>query len=451
MRASLSKSILNTLDLNALPPNNTAVTQNRNPNKSLTCYLVGGAVRDQLLGLPVSDRDWVVVGSSPKHMQELGYRAVGKDFPVFLHPETNEEYALARTEKKIAAGYHGFKFNADPDISLQQDLERRDLTVNAIAQTPSGELIDPYGGIKDLASRKLRHVSDAFVEDPLRVLRVARFAAQLWHLGFRVAPETLDLIYQIGQSGELESLTPERIFAELRKALQSQAPRRFFETLRESAVLTNLFPEIDALFGIPQPAKYHPEIDTGLHTMMVLDQTSRRSEDASVRFASVCHDLGKAETPPDILPRHYGHEKRGAKISEKLCRRLRVPSHYKDLSVLTAKLHTHSHNAFALRPRKLLTLLKLLDALRRPERFNQFLLICEADARGRSGFENRDYPQANYLRAARAELLKIDYAAIAREVADKQAIAATIETEQLHRLARYKKIRAGHLGQHHRD
>jgi tRNA nucleotidyltransferase (CCA-adding enzyme) len=405
-----------------------------------------------LLGLPVSDRDWVVVGSTPERMQELGYQPVGKDFPVFLHPQTREEYALARTEKKVAVGYRGFQFNADSNITLTQDLHRRDLTINAIAQSPTGALIDPTGGVADLENKILRHVSDAFVEDPLRVLRVARFSAQLAHLGFSVAPETLQLMEQIGQSGELASLAPERVFAELRRALQTRAPRRFFETLRRSRVLPYLLPEVDALFGVPQPAEHHPEIDSGMHTLMVLEQASGQTEDDVVRFASLCHDLGKATTPAELLPAHHGHEKRGAELAKHLCQRLKTPRQFADLAVLSARFHTHCHRAFELRPRSLLNLLTAFDARRRPERLDQFTLVCEADSRGRLGFENRAYPQAAYVRQAGRVLQQMDYAAIAREVAlqnqstdnsdNKRSVADAIRRQQLQCLSDFKKSHA---------
>lgn len=381
----------------------------------------------------------MVVGSTPEHMQKLGYLPVGQDFPVFLHPHTKEEYALARTERKVAVGYRGFKFNADPDITLKQDLQRRDLTINAIAQSPSGELIDPYQGLADLKRKRLRHVSDAFIEDPLRVLRVARFHAQFAHLGFSVAPETLALMRQIGERGELDALTPERVFTELRKALHAPSPARFFETLRDSNTLAHLFPEVDALFGVPQPAAHHPEIDSGVHTLLTLTQCCAISNDAAVRFASVCHDLGKATTPADKLPSHHGHEKRGAAIAAALCQRLKAPKHYAELATLTARLHTHSHRAFELRPRSLLNLFKSLDALRRPERLDQFLYVCEADSRGRLGFESRSYPQADYLRQARDLLGALDYGAIARSIVDKSLIADTIRQEQLSCLRNYKR------------
>ncbi len=365
-------------------------------------YLVGGAVRDELLGLPIRERDWVVVGARPEDLTSQGYKAVGKDFPVFLHPESREEYALARTERKTGPGYRGFETRFSPDVTLEQDLERRDLTINAIARNPeSGALIDPFGGQRDLNERWLRHVSPAFVEDPVRVLRVARFAARFAPLGFRVAPETLALMQEIAARGELDALVPERVWQETQRALELPAPRRFFEVLREAQALRVIFPEIDALFGVPQPEQWHPEIDAGLHTMMVLDQACRLSNDPVVRFAALMHDLGKAVTPKHELPSHKMHEHRGVDIIEKLCERLRVPNAYRELAVLASKYHLNAHRVLELRASTLLDLLENLDAFRRPERFEGWVLSCEADARGRKGLEDRDYPQSAFLRKAR--------------------------------------------------
>jgi tRNA nucleotidyltransferase (CCA-adding enzyme) len=365
-------------------------------------YLVGGAVRDELLGLPVRERDWVVVGARPEDLTRRGFKPVGKDFPVFLHPESKEEYALARTERKTGPGYHGFETRFSPDVTLEQDLERRDLTINAIARDPqTGELIDPFGGQRDLEERWLRHVSPAFVEDPVRVLRVARFAARFSSMGFRVAPETLALMQEIAARGELDALVPERVWQETQRALELPSPRRYFEVLREAHALPVIFPEIDALFGVPQPEQWHPEIDTGVHTMMVLDEACKLSSDPVVRFAALTHDLGKAATPKEELPSHKMHEQRGVAIIEKLCARLRIPNAYRDLAVLTSKYHLHAHRALELRPSTLLELLENLDAFRRPDRFECFVLACEADARGRLGFEHRDYPQSMHLLHAR--------------------------------------------------
>jgi tRNA nucleotidyltransferase (CCA-adding enzyme) len=363
-------------------------------------YLVGGAVRDRLLGRPAKERDWVVVGTTPAEMSALGFQPVGKDFPVFLHPETHEEYALARTERKTGPGYHGFAFYSAPGVTLEDDLRRRDLTVNALAEDEHGKLIDPYGGQRDLDARLLRHVSPAFAEDPVRVLRVARFAARFAPLGFKVAPETLTLMRQMVTNGEVGALVAERVWQETVKALATERPSVFFRVLRECDALARVFPELDRLFGVRQPEKHHPEIDTGVHVMLVLDQAARLSADNVVRFAALVHDLGKGTTPKDILPHHYGHEERGVKLVEALCERLRVPREYRELAVLAARYHGLVHRATELRPETVLRLLKDSDAFRRPQRFEQFLLACEADARGRTGFEDRLYPQADLLRRA---------------------------------------------------
>ena len=401
---------------------------------------MGGAVRDQLLGYPIMDRDWVVVGATPELMQELGYRPVGKDFPVFLHPDTKEEYALARTERKVSRGYRGFEFNTSLDVTLEQDLQRRDLTINAIAQSKSGRLIDPWNGQTDLQNRILRHVSPAFAEDPLRVLRVARFHARLSPLGFSVAPQTLDLMRSLSDSGELASLAPERVFAELIQSLQYANPRPFFDTLRECGALEKIFPEVDCLFGVPQVAEHHPEIDTGIHTMMVLSQTCRLSENLAARFAAICHDLGKGTTPKDLLPHHYGHEERGAKLAEKLTQRLKTPREYRDLAILTARYHTHCHRAFELKPGTLLKLLLSLDALRRSNRFKQYLLICESDYRGRLGLEERPYPQALYLQSLAKQVQTINASEIAsRAKAAGKPVADLIHRERLNVITAFKK------------
>ena len=360
-------------------------------------YLVGGAVRDKLLGLPVSERDYVVVGATPADMARLGFQPVGKDFPVFLHPETHAEYALARTERKTGPGYHGFAFYSASDVTLQDDLQRRDLTVNALAEDTDGKLIDPYGGQRDLEARLLRHVSPAFPEDPLRVLRVARFAARFAPLGFKIAPETLTLMRQMVASGEVDALVAERVWQETAKALATERPAVFFEVLRECGALARVFPELDRLFGVPQPEKHHPEIDTGVHVMMVLEQAARLSSDPVVRFAALVHDLGKGSTPKDMLPHHYGHEERSVKLVTALCERLRVPREHRELAVLAARFHGLVHRAAELRPETLLRLLKDCDAFRRPQRFAQLLLACEADARGRRGLQDRPYPQAALL------------------------------------------------------
>jgi tRNA nucleotidyltransferase (CCA-adding enzyme) len=364
-------------------------------------YLVGGAVRDELLGLDIHERDWVVVGARPEDLTALGYRAVGRDFPVFLHPQTHEEYALARTERKSGPGYRGFVMSASPDVTLEQDLERRDLTINAIAKDiDSGKLIDPYGGQRDISARVLRHVSDAFIEDPVRVLRIARFAARFAHLGFTVAPETLQLMREIAASGELDALVPERVWQETERALGERAPQVFFKTLRDGDALKHIFPEVDALFGVPQPAKWHPEIDTGVHTLMVLEQAARLTDDKVVRFAALTHDLGKAHTPKEKWPSHAGHEVASVKLLEVLCDRLRVPNDYRECAAGVARHHGVAHRALEIRPSTALDLLEHLDAFRRPARFEQFVLACEADIRGRTGLEQQPYPQADYLRLA---------------------------------------------------
>ena len=357
-------------------------------------YLVGGAVRDKLLGNPVKDRDWVVVGTTPEEMLENGFKAVGKDFPVFLHPETKEEYALARTERKSGKGYKGFTFHTSPDVTLEEDLQRRDLTINAIAEDANGNLIDPYHGAADIKAGLLRHVSDAFIEDPLRVLRIARFAATL---GFKIAPETSRLLKEISESSELEALVPERVWIETEKALAGNYPARFILVLRSCNALSKLFPEIEALFGVPQPKEHHREIDTGLHTIMSLNQSARLSDDPQIRFATLVHDLGKATTPKSELPSHHGHEVRGVKIIDKLCQRYRIPNKYTELAKCVSKYHLDCHRIMEMKPATVLKKLEQLDAFRRPERFEQFLIACKADARGRAGFEDRDYPQAVYF------------------------------------------------------
>ena len=402
-------------------------------------YLVGGAVRDEQLGLPVKERDWCVVGATPAEMKAAGYKQVGKDFPVFLHPDTGEEYALARTERKTAAGYHGFEFHTDPGVTIEEDLGRRDLTVNAIAEDGDGNLVDPYGGIADIRNRILRHVSDAFIEDPVRVLRVARFAARFAHLGFVIAPETLALMRQITADGEIDALVPDRVWKETETALLGRDSRVYFETLRECGALAVLFPEIDRLFGVPQPKQWHPEVDTGVHVMMVLDQAAKLSPDLEVRFAALVHDLGKGTTRKHALPSHPGHERRGVKLIRRLAERLPVPNACRDLGILVSEYHTHCHRAFELRAATILRMLEATDAFRRPRRFEQFLLACEADARGREGLEDRDYTQVDLLRGAFAAASGIDAAAIAASHEGK-AIGEAIRSE---RLAAVEAFRAG--------
>ena len=363
-------------------------------------YLVGGAVRDHLLGHPYHEKDYVVVGASPNQMLNLGYQPVGKDFPVFLHPETKEEYALARTERKSGTGYHGFEFHTDTSVTLEQDLIRRDLTINAMAMDEAGHVHDPYNGQQDLADRVLRHVSDAFIEDPLRVLRVARFAARYHAMGFHVATETLDLMRQLTESGELNTLTPERVWKETSRALMESHADIYFEVLRSCGALKVLFPEIDALFGVPQRPEYHPEIDCGIHTMMSLQQACRQNYDLDVRFAVLVHDLGKALTPAEELPRHIMHEERGVQPVTELCERFKVPTFTKQLAIAVCKEHLKCHQALNLKPGTLWRLLQRLDVLRRPERVEAFVQACECDSRGRLGLEDRAYPQAQYVREA---------------------------------------------------
>ncbi|MGR8940770.1 MAG: multifunctional CCA addition/repair protein [Gammaproteobacteria bacterium] len=364
-------------------------------------YLVGGAVRDTLLNLPVSERDWVVIGETPESMRHQGFRPVGKDFPVFLHPDSKEEYALARTERKTAPGYKGFAVNASADVTLAQDLLRRDLTINAMAMTADGRIIDPYGGQADLEKRILRHVSPAFAEDPVRILRIARFAARYQNLGFTVAPETTALMQQMVAAGEADFLVAERVWTELVKALQEPCPAAFFQVLRDCHALAPVFPEIDRLFGVPQPERHHPEIDTGLHTLMCLEQAARLSAKPSVRFAALTHDLGKGVTPKENWPHHYDHEQKGLAVLDAMCARLRVPNAYKTLALLVARYHTHCHKVFELRPGTLTDTLGALGAFKpKHALLEDFLLACEADARGRTGFENRPYPQADFIRGA---------------------------------------------------
>ena len=363
-------------------------------------YLVGGAVRDALLHLPVTEQDWVVVGATPEQLLEQGYQQVGRDFPVFLHPVSREEYALARTERKSGNGYTGFECHAAPDVSLEQDLLRRDLTINAIARDAHGALIDPYHGVRDLNDRVLRHVSAAFSEDPLRVLRVARFAARFAHLGFTVAPDTQALMQQMADDGELAHLTPERVWKETEKALLTQDPQVYFQVLRDCGALKVLFPEVDRLFGVPAPAKWHPEIDTGIHTLMTLKIAAELSPAVDVRFSALCHDLGKGLTPPEHWPHHPGHGPAGVKLVEELCRRLRVPNPVRDLALLVAEHHDLIHTINRLRPETLLKLFDSIDVWRKPQRLEQMIMTSEADARGRTGLEHNPYPQGDYLRAA---------------------------------------------------
>lgn len=391
-------------------------------------FLVGGAVRDKLLGLKPKEHDWVVVGSTPDEMLKLGYKQVGKDFPVFLHPETHDEYALARTERKTAPGYHGFEMFAAPDVTLEEDLLRRDLTVNAIAETPNGELVDPFNGQQDLQDRILRHVSPAFSEDPVRILRVARFAARFAHLDFTVAPDTNDLMQTMVKAGEVDALVPERVWAETNKALGEQTPSRFFEVLRECGALKKLFPEINSLFGVPQPEKHHPEIDTGVHTMMVLEQAAKFSTDNEVRFAALLHDLGKGTTPKNEWPKHIAHEQRGVPLVKNLCDRYRVPGNYRELAELVTQYHLHYFRIGEMRPDTIVKTLEKLDAFRRPERFEQFLIACESDSRGRLGFEDKKPEQTEMMSKLYQAAAKINTEALLEQGLSGAAIGKQLQT-----------------------
>ena len=373
-------------------------------------YRVGGAVRDKLLNYPSDENDWVVVGATPQKMVDLNYVPVGSDFPVFIQPETGEEYALARTERKSGHGYQGFTFHADENISLEEDLVRRDLTINAMAEDQDGSLIDPYGGQRDLSDKLLRHVSDAFTEDPLRVLRVARFAARYHHLGFTIAPETLALMTSITASGELGYLVAERVWKETERALGEHSADIYIQTLRDCGALKALFPEVDCLFGVAQRADFHPEIDTGIHILMALQQSAKLSDNSAIRFAVLVHDLGKGITPEHILPSHSGHEARGVALVDNLCDRLKVPNHFRQLALAVTEYHLMCHKALELEPESILGLLKGIGALKSSERLEDFLLCCEADARGRTGFEDRDYPSADYLRAALSKVTDVSIA-----------------------------------------
>lgn len=424
----------------------------RQYDAAMQVLLVGGAVRDALLGLPVRERDWVVVGGTPAELEAQGYSRVGHDFPVFLHPVTKEEHALARTERKRGRGYHGFEVDADPSVTLEQDLLRRDLTVNAMALAAAdaaalaagdrgalARVVDPHGGRADLEARVLRHVSPAFVEDPLRVLRVARFAARFAPLGFTVAPATLALMRGIAASGELGTLAAERVWTELARALGEPAPQAFVKVLRDCGALAALFPELDRLFGVPQPAQHHPEIDSGVHTLMVLEQAARLSPDLEVRFAALVHDLGKGTTPAEMLPKHIGHEQRGARLVAELCQRLKAPRACAELAELVARHHLIAHRALELRPSTALELLEHLDSFRRPQRAAQFLAACEADARGRTGRENAPWPQRARLEAAHAAARGVDAQAIAAACAAEgvkgEGIAARLRAARVAAIA----------------
>lgn len=397
-------------------------------------YCVGGAVRDELLGLTVQDHDYVVVGATPEEMTALGYRPVGKDFPVFLHPETHEEYALARTERKTAKGYKGFQVYAAPEVTLEQDLARRDLTINAIARDQQGRLIDPHGGIADLHAGVLRHVSPAFSEDPVRILRLARFAARF--AGFRVADETLALMGEMVESGEVDALVPERVWQELAKGLMEARPSRMFEILRQCGALGKILPEVERLFGVPQPPQHHPEIDTGVHVMLVVDYAAAQRYSLPVRFAALTHDLGKGTTPVEILPRHIGHEERGEGLVKQLCQRLRIPNDCRDLAIIVAKFHGKAYRVLEMRPDTVVQFLHDTDALRQPQRFETFLQACESDLRGRPGFETRPFPEADFMRRALAAATAVDAGAIAGQCATPEKIRAAIFDARVQAVAR---------------
>ncbi|HDL4654482.1 TPA: multifunctional CCA addition/repair protein [Mannheimia haemolytica] len=399
-------------------------------------YLVGGAVRDQLLGLPVKDRDFLVVGAAAEQLLAQGFQQVGADFPVFLHPETKEEYALARQERKNGNGYNGFICDFSPNVTLEQDLIRRDLTINAIAQDENSTLFDPYGGVQDLENRLLRHVSPAFSEDPLRVLRVARFAARFHSFGFTIAPETLKLMREMVQSGELKHLTAERVWLETQKAFETDNPHVYFDILRLIGALKVLFPELDRLFGVPQPPQHHPEIDSGKHTLMVLQQAKRLAKKAenptALLFAALCHDLGKGLTPADILPHHYGHEVKGIQPTRELANRLKIPTEIKDFALLVTEYHTHCHKMAELRPETVIKLFNSLDVWRKPNRFFDFLFACEADARGRLGFEQRNYPQPELAKKYYQAAIEIDVQQVIQDGFEKQAIREELNKRRVY-------------------
>ncbi len=396
-------------------------------------YMVGGAVRDRLLGRPVDERDWVVVGAHKGDLEALGYRLVGRSFPVYLHPETAEEYALARTETKTGPGYRGFEIVADEKVTLEEDLARRDLTINAIAEDADGNLIDPYGGARDIEDRVLRHVSDAFREDPVRILRVARFAARFQELGFCVADETLQLMQKMVTEGEADTLVPERIWRETESALGEARPEVFFQVLRDCGALEKVYPEVDRLFGVPQPKRWHPEIDTGIHILMALRQAARLRASSEARFAVLTHDLGKAVTPREEWPGHIGHEERSVELVKQLCDRLGAPNRYRDLATHVARFHGVCHRAQELQPKTILKVLEAVDAFRRPERFADFLVACEADARGRTGIEDHPYPQAIFFGAA------LDAAS---QISSRQFEKDGLEGEQLGKAIRKARLEA---------
>lgn len=398
-------------------------------------YLVGGAVRDEFLGLAISDRDWVVVGATPEDMTAAGYTPVGRDFPVFLHPDTRDEHALARTERKSGHGYHGFVFHTGADVTLEADLARRDLTINAIARADDGTLVDPYGGRADLDARVLRHVSEAFSEDPVRLLRLARYYARFAPLGFTVADETMTLARDMVAAGEIDHLVPERVWAEMERALMGTEPQLFFHLLRATGALAIVLPELDALFGVPQPVHYHPEIDSGVHTLLVLTQSARAEAGLAARYAALCHDFGKGTTPADLLPGHRGHEERGVAPTDAASARLGVPRRLRETARLITRWHTHLHRIDELRPGTVLKLLEAMDAFRRPERLEDLITVCAADVRGRLGYEDRAYPQADRIRAALAAAAAIDGAALAERGLKGPEIGRTLRQERIRAIA----------------
>jgi tRNA nucleotidyltransferase (CCA-adding enzyme) len=406
-------------------------------------YLVGGAVRDELLGRPVGERDWVVVGATPAELESRGYQSVGRDFPVYLHPDTREEYALARLERKVAPGYRGFTTEFSPSVTLEQDLARRDLTVNAMARDSSGNIIDPFGGRKDLEKRVLRHVSPAFAEDPVRILRVARFIARFASLGFSVAPETSTLIRRMVESGEADALVPERVWRELARALDESTPRAALELLRETGALRVILPELDALFGVPQRPEWHPEVDTGEHTLLALQVAASRGASQAVRFAVLVHDLGKALTPRSEWPRHHAHETLGLPAIEALCARLKIPQEHRELGLLASRFHTHVHRGLELRPSTLLELLEHCDAFRRPARFTEFLEACECDARGRLGFAEKPYPQRARVEQALEIARAISLSESERTGLDGAAIGERLRSKRLAALKRIAHVSQG--------
>lgn len=402
-------------------------------------YLVGGAVRDKLLGRPVTEQDWVVVGATPEQLQAQGFTPVGKDFPVFLHPHTKEEYALARTERKTGHGYAGFSFYCGEEVTLEEDLVRRDLTINAMAEDEHGNIIDPYKGQADLQQKILRHVSHAFTEDPVRILRIARFAARYHHYGFHVADETIALMQTMVSNGEVDHLVAERIWKETERALAEPNPEIFIQVLRDCHALEKIFPEINALFGVPQTAVHHPEVDTGIHTLMSLQQAVKLTINTCIRFATLVHDLGKGTTPEEEWPRHIAHEERSLPLVKQLCERIAAPRDYKELALMVAQWHTHCHRAMELKPSTVLKVLQSNDAFRRPERFHQFLVCCEADARGRTGFEERDYPQADFFRRALSAAQQIDLAPLRAQGLTGQAFGDAIARLRLDKVTQLKQ------------